>query len=44
MKLTDIYYQQGMYKNRVKNDRNVFEIPTLLYYCEEGNPEWENSK
>ena len=28
---------QGMYKNRVKNDRNFFEIPTLLS-CERGNP------
>ena len=34
---------QGMYKNRVKNSRNFFEIPTLLS-CEQGNPEWENSK
>ena len=24
---------QGMYKNRVKNDRNFFEIPALLF-CE----------
>ena len=28
---------QGMYKNRVKNNRNFFEIPTLLS-CEQGNP------
>ena len=32
-----------MYENRVKNDRNNFEIPALLS-CERGNPEWENSK
>ena len=29
--------QQGMYKNRVENDRNFFEIPALLS-CEPGNP------
>ena len=34
---------QGMYKNRVENDGNFFEIPTLLS-CERGNPEQENSK
>ena len=28
---------QGMYKNRVKNDRNFFEIPALLS-CEQRNP------
>ena len=27
----------------VKKDRNFFEIPALLS-CEQGNPEWENSK
>ena len=32
-----------MYKNRVNNDRNFFEIPTLLS-CKWGNPEGENSK
>ena len=38
---------QGMYKNRVENDRNFFEIPALLS-CEQGNSAenrvWENSK
>ena len=34
---------QGMYKNRVKNDWKKFEIPALLS-CEQGNPEWGNSK
>ena len=29
---------QGMYKNRVENDRNNFEIPALLS-CEQANPE-----
>ena len=28
---------QGMYKNRVENMRNFFEIPALLS-CEQGNP------
>ena len=27
---------QGMYKNRVENDRKKFEIPALLF-CEWGN-------
>ena len=31
------YMQEGMYKNRVKNDRKYFEIPTLSS-CERGNP------
>ena len=35
------YLSQGMYKNRLKNDRNIFEIPALLS-CERGNLEWEN--
>ena len=35
--------EQGMYKNRVKSDRNFFEIPALLSW-EQGNSEWENSK
>ena len=34
---------EGMYKNRVKNDRNLFEVPALLS-CERGNPERVNSK
>ena len=34
---------QGMYKNRVKNDRKILESPTLLS-CERGNPERKNSK
>ena len=34
---------QGMYKNRVNNDRFFFAIPALLS-CERGNPEQENSK
>ena len=34
---------QGMYKNRVKNDRKFFEIPSHLS-CEWGKPEQENSK
>ena len=29
--------KQGMYKNRVENDRIFFEIPALLS-CERGNP------
>ena len=29
---------QGMYKNRKKNDRNIFEIPALLS-SQRGNPE-----
>ena len=33
---------QGMYKNRVKNDRKIFEIPALLS-SQQGNPERENS-
>ena len=37
------YYYQGIYKNRVKNNRNFFEIPALLS-CKRGNPERENSK
>ena len=36
-------YNQGMYKNMVKNDRKIFEIPTFLS-CKQGNPERENSK
>ena len=28
--------EQGLYKNRVENDRNCFEIPTLLS-CEQRN-------
>ena len=36
-------YCQGMYKSRVENDINFFEIPALLS-CERGNPEQENSK
>ena len=32
-----------MYKNKVKNDRKIFEIPALLS-CEWGTPEWESSK
>ena len=28
--------EQGLYKNRVENDRNCFEIPTLLS-CEQEN-------
>ena len=34
---------QGMYKNKVKNDRKNFEIAALLF-SQWGNPEWENSK
>ncbi len=34
---------QGIQKNRVKNDRNNFEFPTLLS-SEQGNLEWENFK
>ena len=34
---------QGMYKNRVKNDRNIFEIPAPLF-CKRGNSEQENYK
>ena len=30
-----IWFSQAMYKNRVENDRNFFEIPTLLS-CERG--------
>ena len=33
---------QGMYKNRVKNDRIFFVIFALLF-CERVNPERENS-
>ena len=35
--------QVFMSKNRVKNNRKIFEIPALLS-CEWGNPEWENLK
>ena len=38
----DIEFDQGMYKNRVKNDIILFAIPALLS-SERGNPEWENS-
>ena len=31
---------QGMYKNRIKNDRNIFEIPTLYL----ANEEMQSSK
>ena len=31
-----------MYKNKVKNNRKSFEIPTLSS-CEQENPEWKNS-
>ena len=33
----------GMYKNRVQNDRNIFEILVLLS-LQGGNPAWENSQ
>ena len=33
----------SIYKNRVKNGRKIFEIPTLLS-SQRGNPERENSK
>ena len=36
-------FNQDMYKNRAKNDKNFFEIPVLLS-CEQGNPEQENLK
>ena len=39
--LSPISRPGGKQKNRVKNDRNNFEIPALLS-CEWGNPEWEN--
>ena len=32
-----------MYKNRVQNDRNIFEILVLLS-LQGGNPAWENSQ
>ena len=32
-----------MYGNRVKNDRNIFEIPALLS-CEQGNSQWGKFK
>ena len=35
--LNQTYY----YKNRIKDVRNIYEIPTLLF-CEQGKPEWEN--
>ena len=34
---------QGMYKNRIKNNKFLFEIPALLS-CERGNQDQENSK
>ena len=35
-----------MYKNRVKNDRKIFEIPAILLssQLQQGNPEQENSR
>ena len=33
----------SMYKNRVQNDRNIFEILVLLS-LQRGNPAWENSQ
>ena len=27
---TPVIHTQGIYKNRIKNDRNIFEIPALL--------------
>ena len=35
---------QGMYTNRVKNDRKIFEIPAFLSSERGKNPEQENSK
>ena len=34
--LNNNYKDQGMYKNRVENDRKSFEIPALLS-CKRGN-------
>ena len=34
---------QGIYKKRVQNDRNFFEIPAILS-CEQGNPQQKSSK
>ena len=34
--------KMSMYKNRVQNDRNIFEILVLLS-LQRGNPAWENS-
>ena len=39
----NLHVNQGMYKHRVENNGNFFEIPALLS-CERGNPEEGNAK